>query len=160
LTNSSFIDYKQQLNIEPQTSGRTETVSRKPRNPSTYEVVYEDPKPAPNARSGGVLFTKLQEVVTDNKGAWARIVECNSRSGANSILNRINKEKSNLPAPREQFKFTCRTDSDSNKSWLYVLFNEQGFEDENETPATPAKPARKPRQRKTAVVETAAPEDT
>lgn len=120
-----------------------------PKASSVYEVVYEEPAPAPNARSGGQLFNVLDQVVKDNKGEWAKIVECNSRSGANSILNRINKGKTNLPGDRSQFEFTCRTDSTLNKSWLFALYSEKGFPEKEAAPAAPAK-ARKPRVRKAA----------
>lgn len=125
-----------------------------PKSSSVYEVVYEEPAPAPNARSGGQLFNMLNQIVTDNKEAWAKVVECNSRSGANSILNRINKGKTNLPAPRECFKFTCRTDSPTNKSWLYALYAKNGFPED--TPAAPAAPAKKvnPKPRKRAAAST------
>lgn len=116
-----------------------------PKSSSVYEVVYEEPAPAPNARSGGQLFNVLDQVVKDKKGEWAKIVECNSRSGANSILNRINKGKTNLPAERDKFEFTCRTDSAANKSWLFALYSENGFPEKEAAPAPakPAKPARK-----------------
>lgn len=123
-----------------------------PRQNSLYAVSYEEPAPAPNAQSGGLLYNVLNELVVDAKGEWAKIVECNSRSGANSILNRINKGGVNLPAPREQFQFTCRTDGESGKSWLFAVFSADGFGE-----AEVVKPARKRAPRKAkAAVETAA----
>lgn len=103
-----------------------------PKHTSKYEIVYEEPAPAPNARSGSALYNILSEIVKDNKGEYAKIVTFTSRTGANSLVNRINQGKTRLPAERENFKFTCRSNAETNESYLFVLYNADGFDDERD----------------------------
>lgn len=121
---------------------------RAERQPTNYDLVYRDPPPAPNAASGGALFTVLDKLAADDSGQWAQIAEAASRSGANSILTGIKQGKRKTPHPAEWYEFTARTDSKTNTSVLFAKFIGEAA-----AAAKPPRPARKPRTRKAPVAE-------
>lgn len=110
------------------------------RQATDYSLTFEAPPPAPNSGNGrGALFTVLQNLMNDeaNRGEWAKIADCKSRSGANSILTGIKQEKRKIPAPLEHFEFTARTSSEDNTSRLYARFvGEEGAEERKAANAT------------------------
>lgn len=113
------------------------------RTPSVYELSYEEP-PVRGGAGGGQLYAVLDKLLADDKGEFAAVARCNSRSGANSILTSIKQGKRRLPADINRFEFTTRTDGETNTSTLYAKTVPEG------TPAPPAPAKRRGRPPKNA----------
>jgi hypothetical protein len=100
----------------------TATTPRRTRQASQFEIVFEEPPPAPNSVVRGALYQMLEKLSQEAPGQWARVATCNSRSGANSIKSTISSGKRKVPGSKDNWEFTARIDKDDNKSYLFARY--------------------------------------